>query len=93
MHGSKLTQSPFEQSALILVPNPRRWLNVREESNRGKELVWGRCTASSDQFGEPKTKGLFHVWLNRCNCVSCSVVFPLVLSASPSPLWDTNVKG
>ena len=91
-HGSKLTQSPFEHSALILVPNPRRWLNVREESNRGKELVGGRCTASSDQLGEPKTEGLFHVWLNRCNCVSCSVVFPLVLSASPSPLWEKKCQ-
>lgn len=40
-----------------------------------------------------KTKGMFHVWLNRCNCVSCSLVFPPVLSASPSPLWDANVKG
>lgn len=92
-YGSKWTQSPFEHSALILVPNPRQRLNVWKESNRGKELVWGWCTFSSDQLGEPKTKGLFHVWLNRCNCVSCSVVFPLVLSAPPSPLWDTNVKG
>lgn len=37
--------------------------------------------------------GLFHVWLNRCNCVSCSAVFPPVLSGSRCPSRDANVKG
>lgn len=58
-HGSKLTQSPFKHSAVILVPNPRRWLNVWEESNRGRSLSEDDVPPARTSSGGPKLKECF----------------------------------
>lgn len=81
-HGTKWTCASYEHLTLIFVPNLRQQL-------KGNQTVGG-CETSLGR--SPNIKGLFHVWLNRCNRVMHSVVFLPALSVLPCETQMSKAK-